>query len=114
VFYYVSKYMGKVEEEEGCACPGRFWGVVNPKNIPLGERKVIPCTGQTGGTTDAVPAALRPCGDAAEISFQPLVHELHVPGGFPAGAIAATAGFARLTESIIRGRRRFASGHSGA
>jgi hypothetical protein len=46
VFYYVSKYMGKVEEEEGCACPGRFWGVVNPKNIPLGERKVIRCTGK--------------------------------------------------------------------
>ncbi len=46
VFFYVSKYMGKVEEEEGCACPGRFWGVVNPKNIPLGERKVIPCTGK--------------------------------------------------------------------
>lgn len=46
VFFYVSKYMGKVEEEEGCACPGRFWGVVNPKNIPMGERKVIPCTGK--------------------------------------------------------------------
>ena len=45
VFFYVSKYMGKVEGEQGCECPGRFWGVVNPKNIPLGERKVIPCTG---------------------------------------------------------------------
>jgi len=46
VFFYVSKYMGKVEEEEGYACPGRFWGVVNPKNIPMGERKVISCTGK--------------------------------------------------------------------
>jgi hypothetical protein len=46
VFFYVSKYMGKAEVEEGCACPGRFWGVVNPKNIPMGERKVIYCTGK--------------------------------------------------------------------
>ena len=46
VFFYVSKYMGKVEGEEGCACPGRFWGVVNPKHIPMGERKVIRCTGK--------------------------------------------------------------------
>jgi hypothetical protein len=46
VFFYVSKYMGKVEGEEGCECPGRFWGVVNPKNIPMGQRKVIPCTGK--------------------------------------------------------------------
>jgi len=46
VFFYVSKYMGKVEGEEGCECPGRFWGVVNPKNIPIGKRKVITCTGK--------------------------------------------------------------------
>jgi len=46
VFFYVSKYMGKAEDEPGCQCPGRFWGVVNPKNIPMGERKVIPCTGK--------------------------------------------------------------------
>jgi hypothetical protein len=46
VFSYVSKYMGKVDEDEGCACPGRFWGVVNPKNIPTGERKRIYCTGK--------------------------------------------------------------------
>jgi hypothetical protein len=46
VFFYVSKYMGKIEEDEGCACPGRFWGVVNPKNIPTGERKRIYCTGK--------------------------------------------------------------------
>lgn len=46
VFFYVSKYMGKVEDDEGCACPGRFWGVVNPKNIPTGERKRIYCTGK--------------------------------------------------------------------
>lgn len=46
VFFYVSKYMGKVEAEEGCKCPGRFWGVVNPKNIPMGERKRIYCTGK--------------------------------------------------------------------
>jgi hypothetical protein len=46
VFFYVSKYMGKAEAEEGCECPGRFWGVVNPKNIPMGERKVIRCTGK--------------------------------------------------------------------
>ena len=46
VFFYVSKYMGKAEAEEGCACPGRFWGVVNPKNIPMGKRKAILCTGK--------------------------------------------------------------------
>jgi hypothetical protein len=46
VFFYVSKYMGKAEAEAGCECPGRFWGVVNPKNIPMGERKVIACTGK--------------------------------------------------------------------
>jgi len=46
VFWYVSKYLGKVETELACACPGRFWGVVNPKNIPLGKREVIPCTGR--------------------------------------------------------------------
>jgi hypothetical protein len=42
----VSKYLGKVETEQGCACPGRFWGAVNPKNIPMGERKRIYCTGK--------------------------------------------------------------------
>lgn len=46
VFFYVSKYVGKVEAEAGCECPGRFWGVVNPKNIPMGERKRIYCTGK--------------------------------------------------------------------
>lgn len=46
VFFYVSKYMGKVEAEQGCECPGRFWGVVNPKNVPMGERKWIYCTGK--------------------------------------------------------------------
>lgn len=46
VFFYVSKYMGKEEDEDGCECPGRFWGVVNPKNIPMGKRKVIPCNGK--------------------------------------------------------------------
>jgi hypothetical protein len=46
LFCYVSKYIGKVEEEEGFACPGRFWGVVNPRNIPMGERKRIYCTGK--------------------------------------------------------------------
>jgi len=46
VFFYVSKYMGKTEVEAGCACPGRFWGVVNPKNIPMGKRKWIYCTGR--------------------------------------------------------------------
>jgi len=46
VFFYVSKYMGKMKKDEGCACPGRFWGVVNPKNIPTGERKRIDCTGK--------------------------------------------------------------------
>jgi hypothetical protein len=43
---HLGKYMGKAEGEEGCECPGRFWGVVNPKNIPMGERKGIPCTGR--------------------------------------------------------------------
>ncbi len=46
VFFYVSKYMGKAEDEPGCDCPGRFWGVVNPKNIPMGKRRLIPCTGK--------------------------------------------------------------------
>jgi hypothetical protein len=46
VFFYVSKYMGKVETDLGCPCPGRFWGVVNPKNIPLGKRVLGPCTGK--------------------------------------------------------------------
>jgi len=46
VFFYVSKYIGKTEVEEGCACPGRFWGVVNPANIPMGQRKLIYCTGR--------------------------------------------------------------------
>lgn len=46
VYCYVSKYIGKVEKDEGCTCPGRFWGMVNPKNIPMGERKRIYCTGK--------------------------------------------------------------------
>jgi hypothetical protein len=46
VFCYVSKYLGKVQTESACPYPGRFWGVVNPKNIPLGKRKVIPCNGR--------------------------------------------------------------------
>jgi len=46
VFFYVSKYMGKTETDAGCKCPGRFWGVVNPKNIPMGKRKWIYCTGK--------------------------------------------------------------------
>jgi len=46
VFFYVSKYMGKTETDAGCECPGRFWGVVNPKNIPMGKRKWIYCTGR--------------------------------------------------------------------
>lgn len=46
VFFYVSKYMGKEDREEACECPGRFWGVVNPQNIPMGERKWIYCTGK--------------------------------------------------------------------
>ena len=48
------------------------------------------------------------------LSFQPVVHEFPVPCGFLAGTIAATAGFARAPESVNRGRRRFACGHSGA
>jgi hypothetical protein len=46
VFYYVSKYLGKVEEDLPCPYPGRFWGVVNPKNIPMGKRVVLRCTGK--------------------------------------------------------------------
>jgi hypothetical protein len=46
VYCYVSKYLGKVETESACPSPGRFWGVVNPKNIPMGKRKVIPCSGK--------------------------------------------------------------------
>jgi hypothetical protein len=45
VFFYVSKYLGKVETESACSHPGRFWGVVNPKNIPMGKRVVVACTG---------------------------------------------------------------------
>lgn len=46
VFCYVAKYLGKVETETVCQYPGRFWGVVNPQNIPLGKRVVLPCTGR--------------------------------------------------------------------
>ena len=48
VFYYVSKYMGKIKIEAGLACryPGRFWGAVNPKNIPMGKRVVLACNGR--------------------------------------------------------------------
>jgi hypothetical protein len=46
VFCYVSKYLGKVETEEACPYPGQFWGVVNPQNIPLGRRVVLPCNGK--------------------------------------------------------------------
>jgi len=46
VFFYVSKYMGKVGLDLPCPFPGRFWGVVNPKNIPMGKRVVITCTGK--------------------------------------------------------------------
>ena len=46
VFCYVSKYLSKVDREALCQYPGRFWGVVNPKNIPLGQRVVLPCTGR--------------------------------------------------------------------
>ena len=46
VFCYVAKYLSKVDREAVCEYPGRFWGVVNPKNIPLGQRVVLPCTGR--------------------------------------------------------------------
>jgi hypothetical protein len=46
VFCYVSKYLSKVDREALCQYPGRFWGVVNPRNIPLGQRVVLPCTGR--------------------------------------------------------------------
>ena len=46
VFCYVAKYLSKVDREAVCQYPGRFWGVVNPKNIPLGKRVVLPCTGR--------------------------------------------------------------------
>ena len=46
VFCYVSKYLSKVDREAVCQYPGRFWGVVNPKNIPLGRRVGLPCTGR--------------------------------------------------------------------
>lgn len=46
VFCYVAKYLSKVDREAVCQYPGRFWGVVNPKNIPLGRRMVLPCTGR--------------------------------------------------------------------
>ncbi len=46
MFCYVAKYLSKGDREAACQCPGRFWGVVNPKNIPLGRRVVLPCTGR--------------------------------------------------------------------
>lgn len=46
VFCYVAKYLSKVDREALCQYPGRFWGVVNPQNIPLGRRVVLPCTGR--------------------------------------------------------------------
>ena len=42
----MSKYLSKVDRAVVCQYPGRFWGVVNPQNIPLGQRVVLPCTGQ--------------------------------------------------------------------
>ena len=38
--------LSKVDQEALCQYPGRFWGVVNPKNIPLGRRVVLACTGR--------------------------------------------------------------------
>jgi hypothetical protein len=45
VYAYVSKYIGKIEEGNPCPCPGRYWGVVQSKNIPMGNRVVIQCSG---------------------------------------------------------------------
>jgi hypothetical protein len=41
---------------------------------------------------DAIFSSLHPRGDAAEISFQPLVHELHVRCGLLDGTIHQIAG----------------------
>jgi hypothetical protein len=46
VFFYVSICLGKIETESACPHPGRFWGVVNPKKIPMGKRVVPVCTGR--------------------------------------------------------------------
>jgi hypothetical protein len=53
-------------------------------------------------------------GDGAEVSFQPLVHELYVHSGLLAGTVAITSEFGCSLGSITSGRRRFVSGHSGA
>jgi hypothetical protein len=44
VMGYVSKYVGKAFEDAGFEHVGRFWGVVNRKNIPVGEKKTIEVT----------------------------------------------------------------------
>lgn len=43
VWFYAAKYIGKVFEvaEWGKQWTGRFWGVVNPKNIPFGEKIAV-------------------------------------------------------------------------
>lgn len=37
VWFYAAKYLGKTFEVDGWEWPGRFWGVVNPRNIPFGK-----------------------------------------------------------------------------
>jgi hypothetical protein len=40
VWFYAAKYLGKTFEIENWKWPGRFWGVINPSNIPFGKFKV--------------------------------------------------------------------------
>ena len=58
---------------------------------PDGRTEADLLHGQTGDATDEVFPALHSRGDAAEISFQPLVHELHVRGGLLGGTVADAA-----------------------
>lgn len=37
VWSYASKYLGKTFEVDGWQSAGRYWGVVNPGNVPFGE-----------------------------------------------------------------------------
>jgi hypothetical protein len=40
VWAYAAKYMGKKGKVEGWEGAGRYWGVINPGNIPFGEIRI--------------------------------------------------------------------------
>jgi len=113
VFFYVSKYLGKVVVEQGCECPGRFWGVVNPKNIPMGRRRVVQITGNQASQLMRfmrrfVHAVTRKkyrfnrwsmsCLCNADFWMAKLPHLLNVPSLLKASSVAAVVSYAATTE----------------